>query len=119
NLNKTDVGQFTQKTELDVIQLLEWMIDALKKAQQQAKSGQSGQGQAGKPGAKPLVDLLAELKLIRFRQLMVNKQTEDAGQRYTAEQTNDEVIKDRLKQLSDRQDRLKGNLHDIVTGKNK
>src|SRR5262249_19397804 len=66
-LVKTDVGPFTQKVERDIIETLEEMIEALKKAQQdmkaQQKSGQ-GQGQPGQPGAQKLLDMLAELKLI-------------------------------------------------------
>ena len=120
SLNKTDVGLFTQKVELDIIQTLEEMIEALKKAQQDMKKQQQGGGGGGggQPGAQKLIDILAELKLIRSMQIKVNKRTEDYGQRYTGEQADQPEIKGELKNLADRQDKIKNIVRDIATGKN-
>src|SRR5262249_32297718 len=58
----------TQQIEKDIIDQLKEMIAALKKAQQDVKSGQGQPGQPGKPGNQPLIDKLAELKLMRSLQ---------------------------------------------------
>src|SRR5262249_46187601 len=121
NLNKTDVALFTQKVERDIIDTLIEMIEALKKAQQEMKQQQ---GQPGQPGQPPpnqqqkLIDLLAELKMIRSMQVRVNKRTEDYGKLYPGEQAKDPEIQKQLRDLGDRQEKLKKIAHDIAAGKN-
>ncbi|MBL8797994.1 MAG: hypothetical protein JNM56_29115 [Planctomycetia bacterium] len=121
-LNKTDVGLFTQKIELDIIGTLEEMIEALKKAQKdmKAQQGQPGQpGEQGQPAPKNLIDLIAELKMIRSMQVKVNKRTEDYGKLYPGEQADDSDIRGELKNLGERQDKIKKIANDIATERNK
>ena len=61
------MGRTTQNIEEDVLAALKEMIEALKKAQKDHEKNKPlpGQPQAGQPQDPPLVDVLAELKMIR------------------------------------------------------
>ena len=73
---KTEV--VTQSIETDVIKALEEIIDALKKAQKDAESKKKPPGPSpnGQPQDPPLIEQLAELKMIRALQMRVNRRTE-------------------------------------------
>ncbi len=66
-LAQAKVGKLTQNTEEDVLAALKEMIEAFKKAQQdrEDKKRPAGPPPPGQPQEPPLVDLLAELKMIR------------------------------------------------------
>ncbi|HWG44605.1 MAG TPA: hypothetical protein VN688_17645 [Gemmataceae bacterium] len=132
-LRKTDTGVVTVTIENQIIETLEEMIDALKKAQAEnkKKSQQGKPGQSGPPPDPKLIDLLAELKMIRSMQKRVNSRTELYGKQYAGEQAppvekasnNDERerydrIQGELKDLSKRQQKISKVTHDIATGKN-
>ncbi|MBI1917841.1 MAG: hypothetical protein HYS12_24365 [Planctomycetes bacterium] len=133
-LKGVDVGAVTQTIEQDIIDTLEEMIKALKKARQENKNKKpSKPGQPGKPGDQDLIDLLAELKMIRSMQVRVNKRTVDYHKFYPGhEQAPDPVtikdakaredlerVLDELKDLSERQENIKRITRDIGKGKNK
>src|SRR5207248_8143976 len=124
----------TQNIEQDIIDSLEEMIKALKKAIKENKNKKpSKPGQPGKPGDQDLIDLLAELKMIRSMQVRVNKRTEDYHKFYPGhEQAPDPItlkdarqredlerVLDELKDLSERQENIKRITRDIGKGKNK
>jgi hypothetical protein len=132
-LRKTDTGVVTVTIENQIIETLEEMIDALKKAQAEnkKKGQQKPPGQSGPPPDPKLIDLLAELKMIRSMQKRVNARTELYGKQYAGEQApppekasnNDERerydrIQGELKDLSKRQQKIGKVTHDIATGKN-
>ncbi len=72
-----NVGKITQGIEEDIIAALKDMIAALKKAQkdQDAKKKKPGESQSGEPQEPPLIDMLAELRMIRTLQMRVNTRT--------------------------------------------
>jgi len=112
------VGTDTQQIEKDIIDQLKEMIAALKKAQQQAQSGQGQPGQPGKPGNQPLIDKLAELKLMRALQAQVNSRTTMHSKTYKGEQAKDPIMEAELRQLSARQAKIQDMLHKLATGAN-
>ena len=81
-LNETDTGKVTVAIEDDIIGHLKDMVDALKKQREANKNKQNQQpppkppGQPKQPGEDPLVDIIAQLKLLRSMQEGVNKRTE-------------------------------------------
>jgi hypothetical protein len=129
-LRKTDTGVVTVTIENQIIDTLKEMIEALKKARADNKNkGQSGP--SGPPPDPKLIDLLAELKMIRSMQKRVNARTELYGKQYAGEQappperatSPDERerydrIQTELKDLSKRQEKISKVTHDIATGKN-
>jgi hypothetical protein len=113
-LGKADVGVVTQGIEKDIIATLEDMIEALKKAQQGGGNGKPG----GKPGNQRLIDLLAELKMIRAMQVRVYNRTVTYGRQYPGEQANDPDIKKELGDLAQREQKIYEVTNNIAKGKN-
>jgi hypothetical protein len=114
-LGKADVGVVTQGIEKDIIATLEEMIEALKKAQQ-AGGGKPG---SGKPGNQRLIDLLAELKMVRAMQVRVYNRTVTYGRQYPGEQANDPDIKKELANLAEREQKIFEVTANIAKGKNR
>jgi hypothetical protein len=114
-LGKADVGTVTQVIEQDIIAALKEMIEALKKAQQDAKGGA---GQPGQPQNQKLIDLLAELKMIRAMQVRVNSRTKVYAQRYPGEQAEEPDIQKELNELAQRQLKIYDATNNIAKGKN-
>jgi hypothetical protein len=120
-LDKYVTNESTQQREEDVIQALKDMIEALKKQIQEndAKKKNPPPTPKGPPPPAKLLDILAELKLIKSLQVQVNKRTTDNGKRYAGEQADDKLIQDELAALSKKQTKLEDMLKDIASGKNK
>jgi hypothetical protein len=120
-LDKYDSGTMTQRMEEDVIAALKDMIEALKKAQKelQDKKNDPKPPPPGQPPPQRLLDLLAELKLIKTLQVQVNKRTKDYGAQYEGEQADDKLVQDELTNLSKRQGKIEQMTKDIATGKNR
>jgi hypothetical protein len=133
-LRKTDTGSFTQTVEQDIIDTLKEMIEALKKAQkdQQAKR-QNPPPPGGQPPDDKLIDLIAELKMIRSLQIRVNNRTRAYSREYegkeqapvpdadlTVEQKEKaKIVLDELKDLAARQQKIYEVTEDIAKGRNK
>ena len=119
-LDKYDAGTMTQQMEEDVIAALKEMIEALKKAIQEQKDKKNNPPKPNNspPPPQKLLDLLAELKLIRSQQMQVNKRTTQYGKQDPVEQTDNALIQKELEIISKRQVRLEDMLKKIATGKN-
>jgi hypothetical protein len=117
---KVDVK--TQAIEEDIMAALEEMIASLQRAQKEMeeKKSSSQPQQSGDPGDPPLIDQLAELKMIRSLQMRVNTRTKRyhslvQGEIGQAEETD---LLDALRQLAEREERIFRATRDIVIGKN-
>ncbi len=128
-LGQSKVGQITQGIEQDIIKSLEEMVASLQKAQKDQQQRRNGQqqpggmkkgGGAGQQQDRPLVNAIAELKMIRALQMRVNTRTK----RYSdllqegVEQADQPDLIEALKRLSEREDRVRKTTHDIEIGKN-
>ncbi len=119
-LAQAKVGEVTQGIEKDIIAALEEMIAALKKAQKdmEAKNQDSGPAEGG-DDEPPLVDNLAELKMIRALQMRVNLRTQRYAEMTKTEQAETRELLDALKRLSEREQRIHKVTRDIVVGRNR
>lgn len=120
-LRDAKVGELTQAVEKDVIEALEELIEALQKEMEKSdedkkKQQQQPQNQEDSP---PLVDQLAELKMLRSLQLRVNRRTKQLSRTFEGEQATDAEVVQQLQQLSHRQARIQQATSDLVKGKNK
>ncbi len=124
-LAAANVARLTQGIEEDIIESLEEMIAALEQAQtdQEQRNQDAPSMPSTMPGDLPLVDALAELKMLKALQIRINRRTS----RYAAmlDDTDDPVGKptdDKLlgavQELSARQRRLQEITRDISIGKN-
>jgi hypothetical protein len=120
-LVRADVGHVTQEIEQSIIAMLKEMIEAVKKKQQQMQDNknQPPPPSGGQPPPQSLIDLIAELKMIRSLQIQVNNRTTIYGKQYPGEQANDPEIAKELGDLARRQAKLSEVTHNIAKGKNK
>ncbi|MBX3412086.1 MAG: hypothetical protein KF708_05155 [Pirellulales bacterium] len=119
-LGGAKVDELTQGIEEDIIAALEEMLAAIKKAQQEQEQKQSQPPPpAGEPGEPPLIDKIAELKMIRSLQLRVNKRTERYSKLVDEEgQTEQAELLEALLDLAAREQRIHKATRDIAVGRN-
>jgi len=115
----------TQESEEEIIAALEELITALQKAQQdQQQRRQQDQQQPSSEQDQPLVDGLAELKMIRALQMRVNSRTRRYARLLSdiedpIGQVTDEELVDALEQLSQRERKVLEITRDLILEKNK
>ncbi len=127
-LTKSDIGKLTTTVEQEIVSSLEEMVAALVQVQKDQKEKkqkqQQGQQQQGEPGEQPLVDKLAELRLVRTLQVRINNRTTSLSQMLAdpadvVGQAKDADILKEVKGLADRQSSIQQVTRDIVVGADK
>ncbi|MED5286397.1 MAG: hypothetical protein VYC71_10450, partial [Planctomycetota bacterium] len=125
-LSEGNPGRITQEIEEDIIDTLDYVIEALVQAQQDLQEQQQSPPQQSPPmdpGDMPLVDQIQELKMIRGLQYRINKR----HQRYSRllddpddllGESSDPDIQEALQKLADREEKLQQITRDVVLGKN-
>jgi hypothetical protein len=101
--------KLTQSIEQDIIAALEETIAALDKSIKdldKKKTPPGQQPQAGQPEDMPLVDKIAELKMIRSLQMRINKRTQRYGEMIKTDQAETPELLKSLQDLADRQQRV-------------
>jgi hypothetical protein len=118
-LFKTDVGPFTQQVEEEIIAALKEVIEALKKQQQDMKDqkNQPPPPPGGSPPPQALINMLAELKMLRSLQVRVNQRTISYGKQFPGEQVDDGSVQGELRKLAERQVKIEKATKDLATGK--
>ena len=123
-LDAANVGRITQTIEEDIIAALKEMIEALQKAQKDLDRRRQQPQQPGNPQDPPLVDAVAELKMIRALQMRVNTRT----QRYARllQNVDDPVgqatvpeLQEAIRKLAEKEQRIYEITRDVVLGKNR
>lgn len=107
-LRESDAGGLTQAIEQDIVAALEDAIEALdtqlaEMAARQQQSQAGGQPQGGSMQEPPLVDQLAELRMIRSLQQRIQKRTKRAEE--MEEELSEEELLELLRRLSLKQQR--------------
>ncbi len=85
----------------------------------QANKNQQQQQQQSQPPNQKLIDLIAELKMIKSMQLRVNSRTRVYGEKYKGEQAADPDIVKELADLAQRELKIYEVTDNIYKGKNK
>jgi uncharacterized low-complexity protein len=126
-LAAADVGLLTQSAEEEIIAALEDLVAALKQAQkdleEKEKTPPPPSSQQASPEDMPLVDQIAELKMIRALQIRVNTRTQRYAQLLEnvedpVGQATDAELQEALVRLAERQERIFAVTRDLVIGKN-
>ena len=75
-LAEVKFGEITQALEEDIIVALEELLPAVQQALKELREQKASQQRGGgEPGEQPLVDQLAELRMIRALQMRINRRT--------------------------------------------
>ncbi len=120
-LSQTKIDGVTKGMQEDVLAALEEMIAALQKAQNdlEKKKQQNQQPQQpGQPGEEPLVQALAELKLIRTIQTRIQSTTRRYSGLIQTGETTSEEVQPLLQDLAERQSRLYRITRDLALERN-
>ncbi len=106
-LQETKVGAFTQSMQTDVIEALKELIEATQREMEDMKSEERQQQQQQSKSQKkpPLVQLMAEIRVLRSLQLRVNRRTRQIHE-LSREPSTEDLSPD-LRELAVRQDRLR------------
>ncbi len=119
-LKAAKVDDTTQGIEEDILAALEEMLQALQKELKQREQRRGQPPPPGQPQDPPLVDVLAELKMIRALQMRVNTRTarysKFLGQREQAEQPE---LVEAIRRLAERQQRIYQITRDLELGRNR
>ena len=119
-LNQTQIDVITQGLQEDILSALQEMIESLQKEQrkreQEKQQQQQMQMQQNQPGEDPLVDSIAELKLIKAQESRIKKSTERYS-KVADSSTPDADLLQLLNELSERQIRLYRVVRDILKEK--
>jgi hypothetical protein len=123
-LDENNVGEITQAIERDIIEALAEAIEALKKELEKLKDKKKKPQppKEGEPPDPPLVDLLAELKMLRSLQQRVNRMTKQYGRMIDSpdgEQALQGEVLEQLQRLAVRQSRIQQATYNLATGRNK
>ena len=119
-LTDAKVGALTQEIEQDVIAALEETIAALEKALKDHEKNRTPPGQmpAGELPEPPLVDKLAELKMIRSLQVRINRRTKRYAEMIATDHAETPEMIEALSRLAERQKRVYQATTDLSQGKN-
>lgn len=129
-LEEANVGNGTLAVEDEILGALEEMLESLKQVQKkrdenkERKQQQQQQQQGGDEQTEPLVDAIAELKLIKTLQLRVNRRTQrlaaDANNADDAVgQIGDTALLSELRDLASRQQKIQEVTRDILIERSK
>jgi hypothetical protein len=120
-LSAAKVDKITQGIEEDIIAAFDEMLQALKKAlkDQEKKKQRPGASGGGAPLDPPLVDVLAEIRMIRTLQVRINLRTDRYSKLIQGEQADKPDLLDALKRLADRQEHIFRITRDLNLGKNR
>lgn len=124
-LTATKIDVVTVGIQEDVLAALEEMIAALQQAQrdlekQQQQQQQQGEQQGGgEQGEQPLVEQIAELKLIRTMETRIKSTTERYAELIGQEPAGSSDVLPLLRDLSERQSNLYRVTRDLVLKRNK
>ena len=119
-LNEFQVDELTVAIEDDIIESLEELVEALRKEMEKLEQKEQQQQEGEQQEAdQALVDLIAELKLLRSLQYRVNRRTQQFGRQIEGEQAEEQELLTLLNQLSERQARIQRATYDLSIGKNR
>ena len=101
------VSTLTQSLETDIMEALKELIEATQREMQEMKSqDRQQQSRSDEMQKPPLVDLIAEIRVLRSLQLRINRRTSQVDQLLAQESGDSDDLVEQLAELTARQSRL-------------
>ena len=121
-LERADIGGTTRGLLDDLVAGLEELLAAVERArsdQDRQETGRQGEGRPARPGEQPLVDALAELRMLRSLQVRVNTRTARLAHLLGdgADAVEEPELRATLGRLAERQRLIERAAFDIVGGR--
>lgn len=117
-LQSTKTGTLTQAMETDIIEALNELIKATQKEMEEMKSEERQQQQqqnSQQQKKPPLVELMAEIRVLRSLQLRVNRRTSQVHELLLESDSADTAdLTEQLDQLAQRQNRLRESASELA-----
>lgn len=123
-LGAAKVDLLTQGLEQDIIDGLQESIEAMEKAAEnlanepQQPQPQQGGSPAGEPDEQPLVQRIAELKMIRSLQIRINRRTAELGELIARGEASASEVQPLLERLAERQAKVAQAARDLHSRRN-
>jgi hypothetical protein len=116
-LDNADVGLTTQTIEQDIADALKELLKSLEQAKEEAesRSQESSESQEQEPA---LIELIAELQLIRSMQVRVNERTEFYASLLEKDPSQEPTIRIAVRELADKEQKLYDILREIERAQN-
>ncbi|MFO0976896.1 MAG: hypothetical protein U0996_10900 [Planctomycetaceae bacterium] len=108
-LQESNVAELTQSVQKDIIESLKQLIETTQREMQEMKNPerQQQQQQQGQQQQSALVELMAEIRVLRNLQLQVNRRTKQVDQILQTSPAADQgPLQKQIRELADRQQRL-------------
>ncbi|MFK7822201.1 MAG: hypothetical protein AB8G99_26130 [Planctomycetaceae bacterium] len=118
-LEDAKVGELTQEIQADIVEALQEMVGALQKEMEKGEDKQQGQQQQqqtpqDQQGDPVLVEMLAELRMLRTLQKRINRRTKQIGRELKTDQAQDSDLLQQLDRLAERQIRIRQTAIDLA-----
>jgi hypothetical protein len=107
-LQESKVGDLTQAVQSDIIEALKELIEATQREMQEMQSErqQPPQQQSGDMQKPPLVELMAEIKVLRSLQVRINRRTSTIDGLLQSDTEESSRLQQQLRELAGRQQKL-------------
>jgi hypothetical protein len=112
-LSRTELDRLTINLEQEVIETLEELLEAVHRKLQKDENPIKISAQPSPRGQVALIDLLAEIKMVRAMQIRINRGTRLCEQILKTGSSKPETINERLQKLSQRQRTIYKITHDL------
>lgn len=119
-LREVELGEQTMAVEDMIIEALEEMLEAIEQAKKDSEKRMEelkGGGGSGQPGKQPIVELLAELRMIRSMQKRVYERTKYYETLIQGNNPDLEMLETRTEELTRQQTKIKRILHELNVGR--
>lgn len=106
-LQESNVAELTQSVQKDIIESLKQLIETTQREMQEMKDPEQQQQQQSQQQQSALVELMAEIRVLRNLQLQVNRRTKQVDQLLQTAPVGDQgPLQKQIRELADRQQRL-------------
>ena len=115
-MQQSNVSELTMSVQRDILESLKQLVETMQREMQQMQERQQQEEQQQQPGQQqsPLVDLIAEIRVLRNLQLQVNRRTKQVDDLLDrASDAERAVLQKQVSELAERQQKLQESAKDL------
>ena len=115
-MQQSNVSELTMSVQRDILESLKQLVETMQREMQQMQERQQQEAQQQQPGQQqsPLVDLIAEIRVLRNLQLQVNRRTKQVDDLLDrASDAERAGLQKQVSELAERQQKLQESAKDL------